>query len=110
MKLPHIFLSEDYYRNNFDFMFTEKFCAGSFICYAQGFGKNLRLKFIVSHDDSFIVHFQKHEGSHGAYPLIAIHKRVILNDVEKISSSHLEQVRMQKRSTKYGLGLCQGRF
>jgi hypothetical protein len=35
---------------------------------------------------------------------------VILNDVEKISSSHLEQVRMQKRSTKYGLGLCQGRF
>ena len=28
--------------------------------------------------------------SHGAYPFIAIHKRVILYDVEKISSSHLE--------------------
>ena len=49
---------------------------------------------------------EKDKSRHGAYPLVAIHERVVLNEVEKISRRHLVQIRVERlpRETRRGHG------
>ena len=60
------------------------------------------------------IQFKKNKSGHRSNPLVAIHEWMVLDDVENVCSSHLDEVDMEvlsrRPSTRHGEGRTQERF
>ena len=72
--------------------------------------ENDRLELQVLGSEGKAIEFQKAEDRHCASAFISIDERMILNDMEKVSGCHFEQIGMQVLISKPGFGHGDSRF
>jgi hypothetical protein len=81
-----------------------------FAHFSAGNGQHHVGKIVLRGFEVATVEEQKHKGGYRADPLVAVHERVVFDDVEQVRGGHFADVGMQKRTGVSGRRHAEGGF